>query len=261
MSSEQGTTDAERYAREQAFHDERFAHDQRPANRFYAIDGQATERFYHRLAHLEPGAHVLDFGCGADAHASIRVAKAGHRVSAFDLSPVAVDQARRRAGAAGVGDRIDFRVMNAESLDYPDGTFAAVCGTGVLHHLDLRTAYAEIARVLAPSGLALFVEPLGHNAVINFYRDRTPHQRTPDEHPLTVADIEMARTAFERVEPEYHALLTLVTLPLASARGSRHVVRALDKLDRALLSRLPRLGRYAWLVLLSMEGPKAAARP
>jgi hypothetical protein len=41
----------------------------------------------------------------------------------------------------------------------------------------------------APAGWALFSEPLGHNPLVNWYRNRTPEQRTEDEHPLLLSSI------------------------------------------------------------------------
>lgn len=38
-----------------------------------------------------------------------------------------------------------------------------------------------------------FSEPLGHNPIINWYRNRTPEMRTEDEHPLLIKDIEFAK--------------------------------------------------------------------
>ena len=61
----------------------------------------------------------------------------GARVTGIDISPVAVEQGRSRAAAEQVSDQVTFEVMDAESLQFPDGTFDLVCGSGVLHHLDL----------------------------------------------------------------------------------------------------------------------------
>ena len=97
---------------------------------------------------------------------------------------MAIEQAIEHARAEGLEDRLTFRVMDAEQLEFADDSFNLVCGSGVLHHLDLNRAYAEVARVLEPTGIGVFEEPLGHNPAINAYRRRTPEMRTVDEHPL-----------------------------------------------------------------------------
>ena len=256
-----GESDSARYEREREFHDARFAEDTRPANRFYgAAFDSAGEFLSATIDSLPRDTHVLDFGCGSGAYVAIGAAQGGRTAAAFDLSPVAVSEARQRAEELGVADRIDFHVMNAERLDLPFGSFDLIAGNGILHHLDLRRAYEQLARLLRPDGRAVFLEPLGHNPIINLYRRRTPEQRTPDEHPLLVDDFELAREYFEVVEPNYFGLTSLVTLPFSGARRSGRLVQRLDAVDDAILRRAPRLGRYAWLVALDMRNPRRARR-
>jgi SAM-dependent methyltransferase len=149
--------------------------------------------------------------------------------------------------------------MNAEALELADGSFDVVYGAGVLHHLELRSGFGEIARVLKPQGRAVFVEPLGHNPAVNLYRRLTPSQRTEDEHPLRMTDISLAGEYFEHVGTEFFALLSLLALPFPRARRSPRAVDALNALDRRLLGRARALRRFAWFVLLDLRGPRAAA--
>jgi SAM-dependent methyltransferase len=249
----------DRYARERAFHDERFEHDDRPANRFYAIDRSASKRFLDEISMTPAQAMVLEFGCGAEAAVAMRLAEAGRQVTAFDLSPVAIEKARARAHERRLDTRIEFHVMNAEALEFGDGSFDAVYGAGVLHHLDLRSAFGEIARILKPQGRAVFVEPLGHNPAVNLYRRLTPAQRTEDEHPLRMTDISLAEEYFEQVGSDFFALLSMLALPFPHARRSRRAVDALNALDRRLLGRARALRRFAWFVLLDLRRPRSAA--
>ena len=246
-------TDEERYERERRFHDISFAGSARAADRFYVINGACMRHLDEAIEALPADARVLEYGCGSAAHVAISAARDGRRVTAFDLSPVAIDHARSLAENEGVADQIEFRVLNAEAVALPTGEFDAVFGTGVLHHLNLHNAYSEIARLLRPGGSAMFIEPMGHNPLINLYRSRTPGQRTDDEHPLVIEDLALAHDFFARVEPEYFSLLPLAVLPLAKLRGSDRLVRALDAADRALFRRMPSAGRYAWMVALRLR--------
>ena len=128
----------------------------------------------------------------------IRPAAAGAHATGIDISPVAIEMGVREAASRGLRDRTHFAVMNAEALDFPDASFDRVCGSGILHHLDLKKAYGEIARVLRPNGYGIFLEPLGHNPLINWYRRRTPQMRTEDEHPLLKSDLALARDISRR---------------------------------------------------------------
>ena len=246
----------QRYESERQFHDRRFADDRRAANRFYSIIGAADDHYGSRLDAAPPGATFLDCGCGSGAYAAIRLAEQGRRVSAIDLSSVAIEEARTKARRRALEDRIEFRVMNAEALEFPDHSFTVVCGSGVLHHLDLRRAYAEIARVLKPSGHGIFLEPMGHNALINLYRRLTPEQRTPDERPLLASDFELARQFFDRVETTHFALASLLALPVAHTRTGRQLLSWLDALDQRIFRRVPAARRFGWLVVLDLAEPR-----
>jgi SAM-dependent methyltransferase len=254
-------TDQDRLEREQQFHDSRFGAegegDHRPADRFYAINRASDQYFRVAIRSLAPGQAVLDYGCGAGAYAAIEAAKNGHWVVAVDLSPIAIEEAREVARQAGVEDHIDFRVMNAEQLTLDPASFDFVCGLGVLHHLDIAAALREITRVMKPTARAVFVEPMGHNPVINAYRNRTPAQRTPDEHPLLMDDFPLFRARFGSVEASYFHLLGLLALPLSGTRFLDPALTTLDRADQSLLR--TRARRWAWMVGLEVAGPRPDA--
>jgi SAM-dependent methyltransferase len=245
----------DRLEREREFHDSRFADEQgRPADRFYAIN-KASDSFYKQeLGKLAPGSEVLDYGCGEGAYAAIEAARLGHQVMAIDLSPVAIEHARRDAERAGVAQNIDFEVMNAEALDVASGAFDFVCGLGVIHHLDLDASLREVARVMRPNAGALFVEPLGHNPVINLYRRRTPQQRTVDEHPLVIDDMAIVRSHFAHVDETYFHLLCLLALPMVGRPRFAQLLDRLDAADRVVFR--TGLRRYAWMIALRLSGPR-----
>jgi SAM-dependent methyltransferase len=245
----------DRVVREREHHDARFAEGsvERSANRFYAINDASSQFFERQIEKTAQGGRVLDYGCGAGVYAGLHAAKLGYEVTAIDISPVAIERARAEAAKLGVADRIDFQVMNAESLKFPDGNFDMICGTGVIHHLELDASLRECARVVRPDGRVAFVEPLGHNPIINLYRKRTPEQRTVDEHPLVASDFDILRRYFREVDATYFHLLGLLALPLVGRARFQSLLQRLDAADRALF-KTP-LRRYAWLVGLELAGP------
>src|SRR5258708_12115544 len=96
------------------------------------------------------GGHLLDYGCG-DAHCSFVAARNGGRATGIDISPVSIANIEQRARAEGLADRLEFLVMDAENLTFPDNTFDAVIITGVLHHLDVNPPYPEPPPPLKPA--------------------------------------------------------------------------------------------------------------
>lgn len=106
---------------------------------------------------LAPGDHVLDAGCGPGVH-SIRAAAYGCRVTAIDLSSTMLQHAASRAKAAGLADRIEFRLGDLTAPDLGK-KFDAVFSWGVVIHVpDTEAALDGLASLVAPGGrLALEV--------------------------------------------------------------------------------------------------------
>ena len=195
---------------------------------------------------------MLEYGCGT-AGFSVPMSRLGSAVTAIDISPVAVRMTREWAFGTGARS-ITFCNMNAETLAFGDAAFDVVCGTGILHHLDLDKSVSELARVLKPDGKAVFLEPLGHNPLINLYRRRTPNMRTEDEHPLLMSDLRLARKYFGAVETRYFHLHSLLAVPFRDGRLFSPLLSCLDAADRLLFA-LPFMGRFAWTAVIAMSEP------
>jgi len=249
-----------RQEREREFHDRAFGEGtRRSADRFYSIERQSKEFYLDQLSRRCQDEEVLEYGCGPGS-AAFFLAEHGARVTGIDISPVAIETATEESVARGLDDRLRFEVMDAEQLRFDNDSFGLVCGTGILHHLDLDRAYPEIARVLRPGGHAIFVEPLGHNPAINLYRRRTPSLRTEDEHPLLVADLERASRHFGHVDPRFFHLFTLLAVPMRNRSRFDDIVALLGRFDDALFRLVPPSRRHAWLVALILGEPRDASR-
>src|SRR5262249_42705690 len=134
------------------------------------------------------GRHVLEYGCG-EGWTTLDLARRAAHVSAFDISPQAIDHAQLSVAKAGLASRCTLRVLAAERLDFPDEWLDAAVGFAIFHHLDMEKALAELHRVLRPGGMAYFAEPLATNPFIQLYRNLTPQYRTPDERPLYLHEL------------------------------------------------------------------------
>jgi ubiquinone/menaquinone biosynthesis C-methylase UbiE len=99
------------------------------------------------------GLRVLEIGCGLGTDGA-RFARAGALYTGVDLTEAAIALARRRFELEGLAG--EFRVADAEALEFADGSFDLVYSHGVLHHTpDAAAAVREIRRVLAPRGRAV----------------------------------------------------------------------------------------------------------
>lgn len=101
---------------------------------------------------LPPEARCLEMGCGQGVMTRLLVDRFGAPLVATDFDPGQVAAARRRLH--DLQDKVDFRVVDARDVPFPDEQFAAVFSFGVLHHLmgSWRRAVSEASRVLEPGG-------------------------------------------------------------------------------------------------------------
>jgi SAM-dependent methyltransferase len=110
------------------------------------------------------GLRVLEIGCGLGTDGA-QFAQAGAQYTGIDLTEAAIELARKRFELSGL--KGEFRVADAESLDFADESFDRVYSHGVLHHTpDIARAVAEIHRVLKPRGRAIVM--LYHRGSYNY---------------------------------------------------------------------------------------------
>jgi SAM-dependent methyltransferase len=123
---------------------------------FREIETRRYQTHYHLRELFDSldgrGQKLLEVGCGIGVD-SIQLANRGFQVTAVDLTENALQVARQFASHRQV--QIDFRLGNAERLDFPDETFDVVYSFGVLHHTpDLAKSVSEVHRVLRRGGTA-----------------------------------------------------------------------------------------------------------
>lgn len=197
------------------------------------------------------GKRVLEYGCGLGLE-TMTLVERGATVVGIDISEVAVAQARRRVGASAAG-KISFVQADAEALQFGDGEFDIVCGTGILHHLDLDRAMREVERVLRPGGRAVFYEPVGHNPLLNLYRWLTPGSHTRDEHPLLMREIRAIGKTFRQADAHFFDFFSIFSIPFLRFKAGVAMLRAFEWMDRYLLRAVPLLRAWGGVVVLDFH--------
>jgi ubiquinone/menaquinone biosynthesis C-methylase UbiE len=236
---------------------DKHAYEQHFANmKFYSI---ARTSFAYRdgcLLEGIKGLTVLDYCCG-NGEIAVEMARQGARqVYGIDLSPVAIENAQKLATRAGVSNRCTFEVMDAEHMTFPDGLFDIVHEYGALHHLDLKAAYKELARVIKPDGRLVCTEALRHNPFIHWYRKCTLHLRTQweYEHILGVPEINLGKAWFENLHIRFFHLASLVAVPFRKKSIFAKLLSLLERSDEFLL-RMPLIQRWAWVAVVVFSYP------
>jgi len=114
--------------------------------------------------YVQPGMTVMDFGCGMGMFsiALARLVGDGGRVIAMDLQQQMLDVMMKRAGAAGVADRIAAHRCERTSINISERFDFALAFYSAHEVPDLRRLLAEIHSCVRPAGTLLVVEPVGH---------------------------------------------------------------------------------------------------
>lgn len=143
---------------------------------------------YEHACRSISGGAVLDLGCNT-GYGLLELATAADRVTGIDVSPRAVDEARRLVEGRG----IPVHLFDGGALPFSNGSFDVVTSFQVIEHVEDVPAYlAEIRRVLKSGGRAFLTTP---NRLIRLDPGMAPwnphHLReyAPDELEQTVGRV------------------------------------------------------------------------
>ncbi|MGH7044553.1 MAG: class I SAM-dependent methyltransferase, partial [Acetobacteraceae bacterium] len=109
-----------------------------------------------------PDLSVLDIGCGWGGMALTLARDFGAKVLGVTLSVEQLNEARTRAAAAGLADRVRFELLDYRAVT---GQFDRIVSVGMFEHVGVdhyRTFFATMANRLAPDGVAL-LHAIGRN--------------------------------------------------------------------------------------------------
>jgi SAM-dependent methyltransferase len=193
-------TDTVIRSREAAFHDDWAnqtpVEDVRVRECFEAPTALENRFILERMGSLR-GKTVLDIGSGL-GESSVYFALQGARVTTVDISPMMVEKALALGKRYGV--ELEGIVSGGEDLEVPAGQSDFVYIANTIHHVsDRQRLFAQMNRALKLGGMFFSIDPLAYNPLINVYRRMATKVRTPDETPLTSADVALARKHFSNV--------------------------------------------------------------
>ena len=183
---------------------DRFAHPRHPKL-------LAKEMMFALLPDARP-LRLLEIGCG-DGVTAVQLAYCGIEVTGFDISPVSVAVARRRAEIQAL--KVTFEVVNVVDVeDFGDQCFDVVWCNGVLHHLiePLDSIVSKAWTALKPGGRFIAREPIRYSSSLKAIRRLVPVQieATPDEKPLEPEEFAVLEKYFPALQRRYFRILARI---------------------------------------------------
>jgi len=186
--------------REAAFHDA-WANDTKLSDIlvrecFEAPTAMENQFILQRMGDLR-GKKLLDIGAGL-GESSVYFALQGADVTTVDISPQMVETALKLGEQFGI--KLQGLVSGGEALNLPEAAYDIIYIANTIHHVqDRALLFLQMHRALKPGGRFFSYDPLAYNPVINVYRRMASEVRTPDESPLTTADLRLAKKYFRNV--------------------------------------------------------------
>ncbi|MFE5321868.1 class I SAM-dependent methyltransferase [Paenibacillus sp. NPDC056579] len=124
---------------------------------FYTNGGVSDEFEFQLLGDVQ-GLRLLDTCCACDASQAFSWTNLGAKVTACDISEVAIEIAIDNAKKVGLD--IDFRVADAQTLTpINNDMYDVVYATYLVWYEDIKKAFKTWYRVLKPGGRLLYVGP------------------------------------------------------------------------------------------------------
>jgi ubiquinone/menaquinone biosynthesis C-methylase UbiE len=171
--------------------------------KFYKIVGKSKTYVRRWLRRNVIGKVFLDYACGEGRHSMDVLENSNPAITiGLDISSESIRKISEKVKEEGYDKKAYFFQGDCEETELPDSSIDVILCSEMLHHLDVKAAFRELHRILAPGGRVMCVEALGINPIIQWYRRRTPQMRTEfeKEHILTLKSLDIARSEGFTVE-------------------------------------------------------------
>lgn len=126
------------------------------------------------MAGVQPGARVLEIGCGWGALAEQATLEFGAHLTGVTLSTEQLAWAQQRLAALGKSEQAELRLQDYRDID--DGPYDAICSIEMLEAVGREywpTYFSSIARLLKPGGRVCIQSIVIQDALFERYIDST----------------------------------------------------------------------------------------
>ena len=192
---------------------------------------------------LEPGARVLDVGCGLGGSAFLMAREFGLVVDGIDLSRNMLELAGEKLEAHGLGDRVALRWGDCLEFNATDAYDAVYSRDVFLHIADKPRLFRVLARALRTGGRLLFTDyccgpkPWSDDFAA-YVESRGYHLHTLDAYAALLAGAGLARVEVDDWTPRFIDILDreagrIEGLDIDAAERESLLASWRQKIDRA----------------------------
>jgi SAM-dependent methyltransferase len=219
-----------------------------------------SKEFRFRMLGSVQGKSILDVGCG-DGINAMNFALLGANVTGIDVSPKAIELAKRRAAVNGVPDKTKFVCAPLENADLRAHSFDIIWCDAVMHHVipDLDNVMRRLIQWAKPGAVLMFAEPVNLAPWLRQLRLTIPIQTdaTPDERPLEQGELDVIKRYLPDLSIRQFMLFDRLNRFVLvqhnyerSSRARRGIANVLCALDYVALSipKLRNLGATAVMI-------------
>ncbi|MFN8321610.1 MAG: class I SAM-dependent methyltransferase [Chitinophagales bacterium] len=161
---------------------------------------------------IQPGASVMEIGCGTGKNCFMLAQKTGMNVLGTDLCVPFIEDAKKNFQLPNLRyDILDFNKADqfkGEKFDY-------IIGNGILHHLyhHLDEAFTNMRNLLKENGKIIFLEPNLYNPyvylIFSYEKLRTLTHLEPDEMAFSKSFVskKLSKAGYSNIKVEYKDFL------------------------------------------------------
>jgi ubiquinone/menaquinone biosynthesis C-methylase UbiE len=192
--------------------------------------------------------NILDYCCGTGTYSVIPALKNAN-VYGIDISDKSIGIAKKRAEALDISNSCDFKVGDAEKLEFKDNFFDLILSYGSLSYLDKEKSFEELRRVLKPGGKLVIIDSLGYNPILNYNRRKNIQNYAPNYveqlSTITNKDLKVSLKYFEKYSLEYFDFFTVLGKVIVGNNILKKEPSALFILDKFFL-KIPILNKLSF---------------
>lgn len=161
---------------------------------------------------IQPGASVMEIGCGTGKNCFMLAQKTGMNVLGTDLCVPFIEDAKKNFQLPNLRyDILDFN----QASQFKGEKFDYIIGNGILHHLfhHLDDAFTNMRNLLKENGKIIFLEPNLYNPyvylIFSYDKLRTLTHLEPDEMAFSKSFVsqKLSKAGYSNIKVEYKDFL------------------------------------------------------